>query len=297
MQQIKYLLCGLLMSVTVQQAFACDACGCVATGSGIGLLNQSNKHFVALQYSGLSFSGIGDAQNPSNTHDVFHRAQLQARYHLSQRVQITTIIPYKSNIRTGKTPVRTDGLGDISLSLNVVVFEKSMKKSAYRWDISGGVELPSGAYQHNAQEGNQPNGFNIGTGSMNFLWQSNFVYQYQNFGSRLSLSGKIHTENDVLYRFGNQMATALQVFWRKESKLGILVPFIGMYGEFIDEDALYGYPEIKTGGQAWYTNAGLQFTKNQIALGAQVYLPVQQNYAEGATENTFRVNASVAFLF
>jgi len=297
MQQIKYLLCGLLFIVSAQQVFACDACGCVATGSGVGLLNQSNKHFVALQYSRLSFRGVGNAQDPSNTRDFFHQTQINARYHLSRRLQVMAIVPYKSNIRTGEVPITTNGLGDISFSLNVIVLKKSMEKSAYRLDISGGVELPTGAYQHNAQEGNQPNGFNIGTGSLDFLWQTNFTWQYQNFGSRLTLSGKIHTENDVLYRFGNQTATTLQVFWRKESTIGTLVPFIGMYGEFIDQDALYGYPEIHTGGQAWYTNAGLQFTKNQIALGIQAYLPVQQNYAEGATENIFRVNASVAFLF
>ncbi len=297
MQQIKYLLCALVFVLVTQQVFACDACGCSATGNGIGLLNQSNKNFVAIQYTLLHFRGTDSALNTSNADDYFHQTQVRIRFRLNKRLNLTANIPYKSNIRQGENPVRTSGLGDISLSLNAMLVKKSMEKSAFRWDLSGGIEMPTGAYQHNAQDGAQPNGFNIGTGSWNVLLQNVFTFQYQNFGSRFILSGKAHTENEALYRFGNQLATGLQVFWRKESTIGTIVPFAGVYSEFIGQDKLYSYPEISTGGKAWYINAGLQYTKNNIVFGVQGYLPLQQNYAGNTTENLYRINTSLAFLF
>ncbi len=297
MQQTKYLLCALLLLIATQQIFACDACACSATGNGIGLLNQSNKNFVALQYSMLYFKGTDSAFNTSNAEDFFHQTQLRARFKLTKRLQLLANIPYKSNIRQGESPVRTNGIGDISLSLNAILVKKSMEKSAFRWDLAGGIEMPTGSYQHNAQGGEQPNGFNVGTGSWNFLVQNVFTFQYQNFGSRLILSGKRHTENKVLYRFGNQLATGLQVFWRKESTIGTIVPFAGVYGEFIGQDQLYAYPEIHTGGKACYANAGLQFSKNKIVFSLQGYLPLKQNYAGNTTENIYRIHTSLAFLF
>jgi len=297
MQQTKYLLCALLLILATQQVFACDACACTATGNGIGLLNQSNKNFVALQYTLLHFRGTDNALNTSNANDFFHQTQLRARFRLGKRLQVLANIPYKSNIRQGESPVRTSGLGDISLALNAILIKKSMEKAAFRWDISGAIEMPTGKYQHNAQDGRQPNGFNIGTGSWNYFLQNVFTFQYQKFGSRLSITGKMHTENKVLYRFGNQLATGLQVFWRKKSTIGTIVPFAGVYSEFIGQDELYTYPEIHTGGKAWYANAGLQFTHNNIVFGVQGYLPLQQNYAGNTTENLYRVNTSLAFLF
>jgi len=279
MQQTKYLLCTLLFLIATQQVFACDACACSATGNGIGLLNQSNKNFVG------------------NANDFFHQIQLNARFRLGKRLQVISNIPYKSNVRQGESPVKTHGLGDISLGLNTILVKKSMEKAAFRWDLSGGIELPTGRYQHNAQDGQQPNGFNIGTGSWDIFLQNVFTYQYQKFGSRLSFTTKMHTENKVLYRFGNQLAASLQMFWRKESKFGIIVPFTGLYSEFIGTDKLYSYPEIHTGGKAWYANAGLQFTKNKIVFGLQTHLPLRQNYAENTTENLYRINTSLAFLF
>ena len=297
MQQTKYLLCALLLTFAPQQVLACDACGCSATGNGIGLLKQSNKNFVALQYTLLHFQGTDSALNTDSANDFFHQTQLRARFKLGKRLQFMATIPYKSNIRQGESPVHTSGLGDISLLLNAILVKKSMEKAAFRWNLGGGIEIPTGKYQHNAQEGRQPNGFNIGTGSWNIFLQNVFTYQYQNFGSRLTFTGKTHTENKVLYRFGNQLSTSLQVFWRKESTIGTIVPFAGVYGEFIGQDKLYSYPEIHTGGKAWYANAGLQYTKNNIVFGIQGYLPLQQNYAGNTTENLYRINTSLAFLF
>jgi hypothetical protein len=91
--------------------------------------------------------------------------------------------------------------------------------------------------------------------------------------------------------------TYLQVFWRKESTIGTIVPFVGVYREFIGQDELYSYPEISTGGKAWYANAGLQFTHNNIVFGVQGYFSLQQNYARNTTENVYRINTSLAFLF
>ena len=40
MQQTKYLLCALLLTFAPQQVLACDACGCSATGNGVGLYDR-----------------------------------------------------------------------------------------------------------------------------------------------------------------------------------------------------------------------------------------------------------------
>ena len=114
-------------------------------------------------------------------------------------------------------------------------------------------------------------------------------------GINSSASYKINTANSDDYSFGNKFSANSFVFYPiAKGEFGI-VPNIGMLYEQTASSKLVKEAVTQTGGHMLSTAAGLELSYRKISIGANVQLPLHQNFSEGQTEMNLKGMVHVSF--
>ena len=231
----------------------CDLCGCATSAGGMGFSSLNNVDFIGVRYIYQRFESKEGIFNNSPTIDEdFHTLQIWGKKQITERFSISTIIPYLDLNRSYQSGNKqgVNGLGDITV-LGWYQF-KFLKKlgedekpyatrlpSNHKLQVGAGVKLPTGEFREALTGGVNP-GFQVGTGSLDFLLTSFYSYTRERWGISTNLTYFYKTENQDNYRFGNQLSLSSRVFTLFQTPKSVIMPFAGVTADHFNEIEEFG---------------------------------------------------------
>ena len=289
-----------LINPFAKMLFECDACGCSASGGGMGFSSMINQNFVGLRYFYQSYSSRdGIFANSPWVAENFNTVQIWARIPVAKRMQLTVLAPYHFHNRKLSTGEQTiNGLGDITVLGMYTAFRTNHKDStAYRHtlQIGGGFKLPTGKYSTASAVGSVNPSFQVGTGSWDYLLAAEYVVNHKNWGLNTMLNYVLKTENKKEYQFGNQFNYASTLFYVFEKERYTFVPQIGAAGEAYDSNYQHGQKLPDTAGDILFGKLGLEAGHGKFSAGVNVMLPINQNLTGGNVEANYRWSVNLNY--
>lgn len=292
----------LLLTVSFQQLFACDICGCSSGNYFLGPTPQFNKFFIGLRYSFRSYNTILKNSESQFSKDFYQTAELWGGFKIKKKFQLLAFVPYSTNhSRTDDGKKTNKGLGDISIIGSYKLFDKiSLNKdtqtvSQQLW-IGGGVKLPTATFSLDRSELVASANSQTGTGSFDFLVTAAYTLIIENLGFTSNLNYKIN-QSAFGFKFGNRFTSTVFAFRSFLVKKNTLSPNIGLLYENLNPDQLYKNEIENTGGNALLTAVGLETGFDKVMLGFNVQLPVVQNISDSQTKINIRGMLHLTYTF
>lgn len=301
-QMKKYTL-FILFSTFIYTIWACDACGCGASGYFSGITPLFNQHAVGLRYRYVAFRPESGTQTDD---DLMQGADIWVRAYLSKKIQFMGFLPF-SSIRHGHNGVThtQQGLGDVFALVNYNLLNTALdtgicRKTNHSIWIGGGVKAPTGRYLYlEANEYHVNPLFQLGTGSTDFLIQARYLLRKNNMGMSADVTYKMNTRNSRYYRFGNMTSGALYGFYIHTVNPALsIMTHVGGYAEFIGSSQSAGNKVAETKGGLFAAQAGTElYIANRFSMGVTYQHAVYQNINEGKTEARPRFISQISYMF
>lgn len=270
----------------------CDACGCSASGGGMGFSSMLNTNFVGLRYMYQSYTTKeGVFKDSPWTDENFNTLQIWARIPITGKIQITALLPYHSNNReliTGAESIK--GIGDMTVMGMYVVHETNVDSTtaySHKLQMGAGIKAPTGTY-NSANNGTLNPSFQLGTGSWDCLLVTEYVMKKNELGMNATLSYALKTENEKHYKFGNQINYGSVLFYLLDFDSVKLVPQAGIAGEIYDSNQQFKQEVIGTKGDILFGKLGFEIGKDRFSFGANAMFPINQNLTGGNVEANYR---------
>ncbi len=273
------------------EAFDCDACGCSASGGGMGFSSMIDRNFVGVRYFYQSYSSRDGIFNNSPWIDEnFNTVQAWARIPVAKNLQVSALVPYHFHNRelsTGEQSI--DGLGDITVLGLYTVYQTKNDSVSLKHTVQagGGVKAPTGKYD-SANNGSVNPSFQVGTGSWDYLVAAEYVVTRNKLGLNTMANYTFKTENRERYQFGNQFNYAATLFYMVEVNKFTIVPQAGIAGELYAENKQYGEALPDTKGDILLGKLGLEAGIGKFSMGVNSMLPISQNLTGGRVEANYR---------
>ena len=301
----RIFLCGALLC-TYAISNACTICGCSAANQYLGILPQSNNHFIGLQYQYRAFESTHTDEPASSqlSKEYYQTVQLWGRYSIGKRLQLFAFVPYIYNRQEEPTASNSIiGLGDISLLANVRLLGlyDDCGKWNHKLQAGGGIKLPTGSYNNTSvttQEG-LPN-MQPGTRSWDFIVNANFTVSRDRIGANVDASYTLTTVNPSNYKYGNRFSAGLLCYYQYKLSSLRLIPQAGLRTDVAGSDYdnySYRWKNDMSGGYQVYSSIGIQAYYKKIGLQAMYHLPVVQHYARGLVTAKSKTEAGIYLLF
>lgn len=276
----------------------CDACGCSASGGGMGFSSMLNPNFAGLRYMNQSYTSRDGLFNNSPWIDEnFNTVQVWSRIPVAKKIQVSALIPYHFHNRelaSGEQNIK--GLGDISI-LGFYTIYQTKKDSAvfsHQLQVGGGIKAPTGKY--NSQNNGSVNpSFQVGTGSWDYILATEYVVKRNNFGLNSIANYTIKTENQDHYQFGNQFNYGSTLFYQIENNAISIVPQAGFAGEVYDINQQYGEDIRDTKGDILFGKIGIEAGRDKFSLGINAMIPISQNLTGGRIEANYRWSVNLNY--
>lgn len=288
---MKRIFITVIVSCILFSASACEICGCGVGNFYLGLLPHFNSKFFGVRYQYMHYHTqlASDASQYSN--DYYKTVELWGGINIGSKLQLLAFVPYHINKQFTDDGIKTEnGLGDVSLLLNYNLFHGRNSTGKHLVEqqlwLGGGVKLPTGKNNVDVNDPLvNPGDVNsqTGSGSTDILLNASYDIAINKFGLNTSANYKINTANNTGYKFGNRF-TANTFAYYKLRAMGLgIAPNAGLLYEHAAINNLNKSTVVETGGHLLSVAGGLEMNFKTIALGANVQLPVAQNFAEGQT--------------
>ncbi len=277
----------------------CDACGCSASGGSMGFSTIGENSFLGLRSMYQRYeSNDGLYTNSPWRQEQFRTYQLWTRFRLANKVEFTGQIPFQHHTRETATGEQTrSGIGDISANVLYQVFAKESKeqKKIRRLHAGLGIKLPTGAFDEQSSNTVNP-AFQLGTGSFDFTFLSEYVYEFKNYGVNSMLSYVAKTENERRYRFGNQTNIAIVGYKKMTLKNWQLLPQVGFTTEVFESNFSRGSRVKNTSGYVSFARAGFDLSRKGVNFGVSGMLPMVQDLNNGLVKARERLSVHLNIL-
>ena len=224
------------------------------------------------------------------------------RFYLSKRLQLFTFVPYQ--IHTRRESMRNTtftGVGDMRFRILYTIINTGDSLEG-KWKHSllagGELRLPTGKYQQRDETRKMlPPLFQIGTGAYGYGAQIMYTLRYKGFGLYSDVQYAINGINELGYRWGNQQAHSLRVFyWKNVGNISIL-PGTGIAFEDFAPDTEFGMQQIHTGGRTTWGHLGVDIYTDQWTLQLFVHTPLQMNIPDSMPESRWRMAIAWGYFF
>jgi len=276
----------------------CDACGCSASGGGMGFSSMIDKNFVGVRYFYQSYtSRDGIFKNSPWIDENFNTIQLWARIPVFKRFQVSVLLPYHTNNRRLTTGYQQiDGLGDATVLGMYNVYQTVTDSTAFSHTLQAGigVKAPTGKYD-SANNGSVNPSFQLGTGAWDYLLAAEYVIRHNNLGLNAMANYTFKTENKQEYQFGNQLNYAGTFFYVMEKFKYTLVPQAGLAGEVYATNKQYQQDVPLTKGDILFGKLGLEAGMGKFSVGVNGMLPITQNLTGGRVEANYRWSVNLNY--
>ena len=276
----------------------CDACGCSASGGSMGFASMLNSNFVGVRYFNQKYkTNDGLYSNSPWYNENFNTIQAWARIPVSERIQVSAIIPYHFHERetaTGNQDI--SGLGDITVIGMYQMFQthKDSTVLAHTLLLGAGFKAPTGKFNE-ANAGSVNPSFQVGTGSWDYLFVTEYTIRRKQFRLNTMLNYVIKTENQENYRFGNQFNYAGTFYYLYEKNELSIAPQFGFAGEVYESNYQYGQELIDTAGDIILGKLGIEIGKDRLSVGANYSLPINQNLTGGNVDAQYRWSVNLNY--
>lgn len=297
MSRLIFLLLVICLGLHTS-SFACEVCGCSATGSIMTINPDFRSNFVTL---GWRYSRFYASENLDGGTDYFHQANLTMGFRPLPRWQILTILPYNLNRHVSVLEDNAfNGLGDGVFMTRFTVAEPSDSSRSgiqqYLF-LGAGIKSPTGKFDLNNQETAMPANFQLGSGSWDYLFNLLYNFRYRPWGITLDITTRLNTRNKDEYRFGNQAVARLFASFLFRKKKVSFMPYGGIYTEILARNVHQNIYQYGTGGSGAYATGGMEIQTRTINMNLSYQRAVATHYAGGEITGGDRVSASISYLF
>ena len=283
-----YYVCMCMANINGQSCCAGGSGSCSMGGGGYNILPDIERHVVGINYSLTSYSatvfpttmmningidmtmtGPGEAaKGYVNTLQIFGRFQLPKRFQISVSLPVSFL-----NESSTTTANHQYGLGDASASVSYTIINPKKyqdKKNKHQVKVGFGVKAPTGKFAM-TNDGLFTNDLQLGTGSVDFLFNASYTYRYKKFGASVMSLYKKNLANNKHYRFGDKAKETLQSFMVFSLKKSITIsPTLSASYEHNFYN-VYQKKELSyTGSDILSAAAGLDIYYKHFALSAKV---------------------------
>lgn len=276
----------------------CDACGCSASGGSMGFASMLNSNFVGVRYFKQHYrSNDGLYSNSPWLDENFNTLQVWARIPIVKGIQVSTLIPYHFHNRDTKTGSQEiSGMGDVTVVGLVTVYQTHKDSTVFKhnWQVGVGIKAPTGEYKETSAGSVNPS-FQVGTGSWDYLFSTEYVLKFNQFGLNSMLNYVVKTENKKEYRFGNQFNYGSTLYYLFEKRLMAIAPQLGVAGEVYASNYQYGEKLRNTTGDVLFGKVGVEIGWNKFSLGATYFKPINQNLMSGLVEAKSRFTLNINY--
>jgi len=300
----------LAMALTIfSSANACDICGCGVGSYYIGILPEFQKKIIGLRYRYNSLQthlGPGGSTSYLTTDERYRTAELWGGWTIGKRFRIMAYIPFNFNekINQGQSFSKS-GLGDMGVQGFYQVFNESTtiknKMLVHSLWIGAGIKLPTGKYddvQRNSASAQDPNIFQLGTGSTDFTLNAMYDLRIQDAGISASASYKVNSPNKYDYQYGNKFSGAAQLYYKFRIRNKVTVsPNAGAMYETAQKDSEGKFAMDVSGGRLLSGSLGFETAFSKMAIGVNWQTPILQDMAGGfvKAQNRVMLHLSVPF--
>ncbi len=295
----------LIICFSFSSAKACEICGCGLGNYYIGLLPQFSHKFIGFRYQYRSFKTVM-ADNPSQySRDYYKTMELWAGWNIGKKWQLIAILPYNYIHQVSDDGITNNkGIGDIALMANYKVLDKNSTSGngsavAQQLWFGAGIKAPTGKFNIDATDPAIVSIANTQTGSASTDFMLNAMYNVRinNIGINTAASYKVNTANNDKYIFGNKFSANSFVSYSVNKGKTVIVPNTGVLFETTAANKLDKQNITQTGGHLLAAAAGVEVSVKKITVGANVQLPVNQNFSAGQTDLKVKGMAHITFSF
>ena len=206
--------------------------------------------------------------------EIYNVYEVRGRVFIGQRFYFLGMLPFVNNYRSinGTTQYDVSGLGDPMVMANYQLFNTKCYEDSIRFihrlTAGGGIKAPAGRTDM-VVNGETPDlDMQPGTGSWDMLFSLEYILRYDKTGGNLNVVYRKNTENPQGYMYGDASSVRLDLFHLFEAKGTTIMPSIGFYGEYTDQDATDGERIYGTGGYSGFMTGGAKlFIKNVVLHG------------------------------
>jgi hypothetical protein len=256
---------------------------------GTGTLLQAKFIGIRTLYQQYN-SQEGVLANAPTIHESMTTTQLWARIPIYNKVELFAQVPYQQLYRQLSSGTdQRNGLGDISVLVLYRLYKtkNDTLNSQHRLQGGLGVKAPTGAYDV-AIAGTMNPGFQLGTGSWDYISSLEYTFGYKQSGVMLLANYVYKTENSRGYRFGNQFSTAGTFYHLFRNGRNKWVPLLGATGEWFATNTMLGYAIDQTAGHVLYAKYGLEWSHGKWGAGFTGFSPLEQQLAGGEVKVVWR---------
>jgi hypothetical protein len=298
--KMKRFLFTLLASISFFAVNACEICGCGVGNYYIGILPQFNNRFIGLRYHFNSFRTRLTSDPTQFSEDFYQTLELWGGWNIGKRFQMLAIIPFNFNHQVsdeGTTDLK--GLGDVAALLNYKVLDVGNKNVSQQLWLGGGIKLPTGKFEIDANDPDVAAVANtqLGSGSTDFLLNAMYNIHISKVGINTALNYKVNSTNKEEYKFGNKFYASSFIYYAFPVSNLVISPNLGLLYEHTEHSELSNSKIDLTGGKILQGSVGAEMSINKLAVGFNVQLPVDQNFAENQTKAKVKGMVHVSFAF
>jgi hypothetical protein len=303
---------GIIL-IFVLPAKACDGCGGGIAGSYMGIIPNFSNNLIGVRHQSQRFdhtfrSSTSNGNARQLESDFMYRTDLWLRIYPSKRWQFLAFVPYQVHLRQEtKESFSIEGIGDLRLRTFYSVVNSGDSISG-NWRhtllVGGEVKLPTGKYkQVDPLSGRPlPEIFQIGTGGYGLSPSIMYTVRKKAWGIVSDFQYTYNTMNEERYRWGEQFASSMKLFYWKNSNNGqhTLLPSLGYSFEYFapDTDTFFSNMKIKqNGGQMSFLFMGLDYYSDRWMMQLFAQIPLQYNLAEEVPEGQWRLGMTLGLFF
>ncbi len=319
---MKWLSLSVLAGLLATPAMACDLCSIYSATQARGEIGQGFFVSVAEQFThyGTLYTDSARTANPAGQYMNSSVSQVVMGYNLNDRFGLQFNVPIISrsfqradgfNIDKGTVT----GLGDVSLTANVILTRVETKNFTLNWTLLGGIKMPTGDTARLHEEVDAltapppPAGapdsaigghdLTLGTGSFDGIigtgiytrWHRAFLTANVQYAIRSTGSFDYRYANDLTCSGGPGVYLILADDYTVSAQLNIS-------GEDKGRDTFQGVDSDDTGISTVYVGPQIQFTwKEKLSAEVGVDLPVYIHSTALQAVPDYRVQAGVTWRF
>jgi hypothetical protein len=270
----------------------CDACGCSASGGSMGFASMLNSNFVGIRYFNQQYKSNDGLYSNSPWHtENFNTIQVWARIPIKDNFQLSVLMPYQFHNRTTNLGSQSiSGIGDMTVLAMYRLYQthKDSTFLVHTLQLGGGIKVPTGRFDEANTTGSVNPSFQVGTGSWDYLFATEYTIRRKKYGLNSMLNYVIKTENQQKYRFGNQFNYAGTFFYLYEKNELSFAPQIGFAGEVYQGNYQHKQKLVDTAGDILFGKLGFELGKNAFSMGINTMLPIHQNLTGGNVKAQYR---------
>ena len=299
-----FLIVSILFISALQRSTACEICGCSVGNYYIGLLPQFKTHFIGFRYHYNKFNTRLVSDPSQYSKDFYQTVEIWGGWNIGKRIQVLTFVPFNFNHQVSdEGTTNLHGIGDAMILANYKLFDINSKTNNGKnvnqqlW-IGGGLKLPTGKFEIEANDPDVASMANmqLGSGTTDILVNGMYNIRTGNIGITTQTNYKISGTNKDGFRFGNKFSASSFVSYGFNSKATMISPNFGLLYQNTCESKLQNSKVDLTGGSLLQSALGVEFGFNKVSIGANVQLPIAQNFAEDQTQQKVKGMMHINFV-